>query len=147
MNELRSLSAHFGIEERFTLLRLLDTEKLTQELAERPCLMLPSYRLSAPIVVREAMAESTPVIANRVGGIPYQAEGRRTGCLFAPGGFATLRSNPDKLISSMEFRDRLGTAAISSMLAKCRAARVAAQTVGCYRQALGAVGGGKRETA
>jgi colanic acid/amylovoran biosynthesis glycosyltransferase len=147
MNEVRSLFAHFGIEGRFKLLGFLDTVWLTRESAGFARLMLPSYHVNAPIVVREAVAAGTPVIANGVGMIPFQAEDCRTAFLSLPGAFAALPSNPDELISSMEFRDRLRSAAVYAMLAKFRVACAAAKTVGLFRHVLGVGMGGQRETA
>lgn len=55
-------------------------------------LVLPSYSEGRPMVVYEAMASRTPVIATEVGGIPEQVVDGETGWLFEPGNVDALRS-------------------------------------------------------
>ena len=117
-------SSFLRIEELFKLLGLVGAEQF---------------------VVRKAIAERILVIGNRVAGILFQAEGRRTRCLSLPGGFATMPTNPDTLISSMKFREQLGPASAFPVRAKFRAACAAARTVRLDRQVLGAVRCGRGE--
>ena len=64
------------------------TAQLLGELDDIPCLLaaadalvLPSKSEGLPLVVMEAMAASTPVVATAVGGVPELVEHDRTGLL------------------------------------------------------------------
>ena len=147
VKEVRTLCARLGIEDNVKLPGLLDTDQLTRELAECACLVLPSYQENAPMVVQEAMAAGVPVIASRVGGVPFQLEDGRTGYLYEAGDVAALAARLDDLMSSRDLRDRIGTAAKSVADERFRAAHVAERTLEVYRRVVGAAGTGRSETA
>ena len=147
VKEVRAMCARLGIEDNIKLPGLLDTDQLTRELAECACLVLPSYQENAPMVVQEAMAAGVPVIASRVGGVPFQVEDGRTGFLYEAGDVAALAAHLDELMSSRELRDRIGAAAKSFADERFRAAQVAERTLEVYRRVLGAAGTGRSETA
>ncbi len=53
--------------------------------------VIPSLTLeNAPVVIQEAYAEGTPVVASRIGGIPEQVREGVSGWLFSPGNSADL---------------------------------------------------------
>ena len=58
----------------------------------------------------EAMAAGRPVVASRIGGLPFSVEDGRTGLLFAPGNAADLASQLERLIDDESLRTRLGQA-------------------------------------
>ena len=99
------------------------------------------------MVVQEAMAAGVPVIASRVGGVPFQVEDGRTGFLYEAGDVAALAAHLEELMSSRELRDRIGAAAKSFADERFRAAQVAERTLEVYRRVLGAAGTGRSETA
>jgi glycosyltransferase involved in cell wall biosynthesis len=53
-------------------------------IASADCLVLPSYTEGAPVVLMEAIAMNTPVIASNVGGIPKMIENKREGLIINP---------------------------------------------------------------
>jgi glycosyltransferase involved in cell wall biosynthesis len=71
-------------------------------------LVLPSYREPFGVVLAEAMAVGTPVVATRVDGLPEVVDDGVTGKLVAPG-------RPDELAAAvlevLADKDRMGTAA------------------------------------
>jgi glycosyltransferase involved in cell wall biosynthesis len=146
VQEARSMCARLGIGSLVEFLGLVDTDRLVRELSECACLVLPSYQENAPMVVQEAMAAGVPVIASRVGGVPFQVEDARTGYLYEAGDVAALAARLDELMSSRELRDRIGAAAKSFADEQFRAAHVAERTLEVYRRVLGVAGAGRSET-
>jgi glycosyltransferase involved in cell wall biosynthesis len=67
---LVSLIRSLGLESNIRFLGSLSDQNLMQEYAEADIFALPSYEESQGIVILEAMATGTPVIATRAGGIP-----------------------------------------------------------------------------
>jgi glycosyltransferase involved in cell wall biosynthesis len=87
------------------------------------------------IVVIEAMAGATPVIASRIGGIPEIVVDGESGLLVPPGDAQALAAAMQRLIQDTELRRRMGCAA------KVRAAQYEASAVvprieALYRQLL-----------
>ena len=56
-----------------------------------------------------AIAAAVPVLAARVGGVPFQVEDGGTGYPYESGNAAPLTGHIDKLISSTDLSDRRGT--------------------------------------
>jgi glycosyltransferase involved in cell wall biosynthesis len=54
-------------------------------LATAAVFILPSIQENSPMTIAEAMAAGVPVVASRVGGIPYMIEHGKTGLLFSAG--------------------------------------------------------------
>jgi glycosyltransferase involved in cell wall biosynthesis len=147
VGEVRVACARLGIERNVELPGLLDTEQLVRELAECACLALPSYQENAPMVVQEAMAAGVPVVATRIGGIPFQVAEGTTGFLYSPGDIGALAVHLEQLIASAALREQFGNAARSIATSRYQASSVAEKTVEVYRQVLQAAGGVRRETA
>ena len=145
--EIREACARLGIEQQVELPGLLGTEQIVRELAECACLVLPSYQENAPMVVQEAMAAGVPVVATRIGGIPFQVAEGTTGFLYAPGDIGALAGHLEQLVASAALRAQFGNASRSIAATRYQASSVAAQTVEVYRRVLQAAGGGRRETA
>ena len=73
-----------GLGDRVRFLGPLDREALLQEYAAAQVLALTSVQETAPVVIAEAMAASTPVVATHVGGVPYMVREGETGWLVPP---------------------------------------------------------------
>jgi glycosyltransferase involved in cell wall biosynthesis len=58
----------------------------------------------------EAMASGRPVVASRIGGLPYSVAEGFTGLLFRPGDAADLALQLERLLDSPELRRRYGSA-------------------------------------
>jgi glycosyltransferase involved in cell wall biosynthesis len=73
-------------------LGMLGSEELHKEYARCRALVVPSICYeNASIVVLEAFAAGTPVIASDIGGLPEQVQPGKTGWLFPPGDASALR--------------------------------------------------------
>ena len=62
----------------------LDSEAMQHEYARASVMVLASRQENAPLSIVEAMAAARPVVATRVGGIPWQVSEGRTGLLVPP---------------------------------------------------------------
>ena len=71
-------------------------------------LVLPSLGEGFGIVLLEAMAQGKPVIASRIGGIPYIVEDGINGILVAPGDVESLTNAICSLGKNARLRDSLG---------------------------------------
>jgi glycosyltransferase involved in cell wall biosynthesis len=70
-------------------------------------LVLPSYTEGTPLVILEAMALGTPVIAAAVGGIPDLITDRHSGLLVPPRRPDLLQDLIENLLGHADLRDRL----------------------------------------
>ncbi|MBY0585797.1 glycosyltransferase [bacterium] len=61
-------------------------------------------------VAAEAMGAGKPVVASRIGGLPFTVADEVTGLLFEPGNPFDLREKIDRLMSDASLRSRLGLA-------------------------------------
>lgn len=71
-------------------------------------LVLPSHAEGRPMVVYEAMASETPVLASSVGGIPEQVADGETGVLVPPRDPAALTDALRSLLADPERLDQMG---------------------------------------
>jgi len=89
---------------------------LSQE--ELPHLMRSSDVLIMPTIAQEGLGRTTveamacglPVIASRIGGLPYTVSDGTTGLLFEPGNVDDLAQKIETLLESPELRHRFGVA-------------------------------------
>ena len=138
----RSLKAEIGrlgLADRVRLAGLLDEPALLEEFARAETLILPSYQETAPMVVQQAMAAGLPVIATRVGGIPYQIKHGCSGFLFDAGDTADLASLIARLHNSPELARSIGIEARARARERYDSSAVAAATVAVYRSMMGLV--------
>lgn len=95
-NALRNEADHLGIGERVHFFgKRNDTPNLY---AAMDVFVLPSLKEAFPIVVLEAMASGVPVIASRVGDIPYILGDSECGILVEPGDVMGLCAAIRKLL-------------------------------------------------
>ena len=86
------------------------------------------------LVVLEAMASGTPVVASRVGGLPEVVEDGETGFLVPPGDVAALRERISRLLDDPALASRMGARARDRVLARWTWARCAQQCLAAYRE-------------
>jgi glycosyltransferase involved in cell wall biosynthesis len=137
VTQLRSLSSRLGIAHRVEFAGSIDTQRLTKELSECSCLVLPSYQETAPMVIQEAMAAGVPVIATGICGVPFQVSHGETGFVYPPGDLEELTGLLDRIVSSREMREQFGRLARASAYRNFRASVVAERTIEVYRSILG----------
>jgi len=86
----RQLAAQLGVADRIHFAGHLKPAELGRYYAGADLLVLPSVSEASPLVILEAMACGTPVVASRVGGIPAVVEDWKTGFLVKPGDVGQL---------------------------------------------------------
>lgn len=100
-----------GLRGRATLLPgQLDGQRLVDAFHAADALLLPSVHEPFGIVVLEAWAAGLPVVAARVGGVPYFVEDGRTGWLFDSGDAAAAAERLLALCADADARRALGAA-------------------------------------
>ena len=104
---------------------------------EARALILPSDYEAFGLVLLEAMAEGTPVIATRVGGVPAIVDDGRTGLLVPAGEPAPLGEAIARIWADPELGRRLGEAGRTTVVPRFTWEAVAASLEGVYREVLG----------
>jgi glycosyltransferase involved in cell wall biosynthesis len=84
------------------------------------------------LVVLEAMASGTPVVASRVGGVAEIVEDGVTGFLVSPGDTAALRDRLAEILGDPALARRLGSAAHETVLERFTWAKVAERCLEVY---------------
>lgn len=125
-----------GLEERISWLGTMDSASLAARYASAVMLVLPSLEESAPGVIAEAMAVGCPVVATRVGGVPYMVDELRTGFLVEPRDPRGLAAAIMKILEDKVLREAMVTQAKQTALERFAPWTVAAKTTQVYRQVI-----------
>jgi len=96
---LETLAAKLGLRERVVFTGEVDEGSKRDLLAGATCLVLPSFYEAQGIAVLEAWAQGIPVVASRVGGIPFLVQDGVDGILYEWGDLAGLRDALTRVIS------------------------------------------------
>jgi colanic acid/amylovoran biosynthesis glycosyltransferase len=124
---LRALVGQLGISDRVRFAgRLSETDTLG-EIAKADILVLPSFMEGLPIVLMEAMAVGTAVIAGRVAGIPELVHDGETGLLFTPSNWDELASCIRRLADDDALRGSLAERGQTAVAVEFDIGRSAAQ--------------------
>jgi starch synthase len=103
--EIRAL----GIADRMKLVGWVEDEKLLASgYRDAAALVLPSEYEAFGLVLLEAMAQGTPVIASRVGGMPGVVDEGKNGLLFESGNASDLAGRIRKILDGPEDARRMG---------------------------------------
>jgi len=107
------LVAEMNLQERVAFYGSQRQDLLPYFYSAAEALVLPSRYESFGMVVLEAMACGTPVIASRVGGLRYTIEDGHTGFLVPEGDWFLLAERIREVIESPPLKERLVTAAMA----------------------------------
>lgn len=106
---IESLSRDLGVAARVRVVGFVaDEARLSAAFREARLFVLPSDYEAFGLVLLEALAQGTPVIASRVGGIPEFIEDRKAGWLVPPGNEPELSEALLALWDDPDLRSRLG---------------------------------------
>jgi glycosyltransferase involved in cell wall biosynthesis len=130
-----------GLADRITLLGALSPEEMVDEYRRASVLVLPSAQETSPMVVGEAMAAGVPVVATRVGGVPFLVDDGVTGHLVDVGDVEALARRVGEILSDPERATALGGAGRATAEVRFRADAVAARVRTVYAEILGAASG------
>jgi glycosyltransferase involved in cell wall biosynthesis len=128
----RSLIRQFGLSSATDFCGFVLPEALAKAYTGAAVLVLPSAQETAPMCVAEAMAVGLPVIATRVGGIPYMIEDGVTGFLFEHRDVQRLCTLLETCAGDPETRGRMGQAARSRAFQHWNPVEVARRTAEVY---------------
>ena len=110
--ELDLLKRHaeaLSVTAQVTFAGRLGEKDALDQIAHSDVLVLPSFMEGLPIVLMEAMAIGTPVIATRVAGIPELVEDGKNGLLFTPSDWGALADCMRRLADDPRLRASLAT--------------------------------------
>jgi len=108
--KLRGLIKSLDLEQNIEFVGSLPEKKLSDEYSKATIFVLPSYEESQGIVILEAMATGTPVVATRAGGIPDMIQDGANGRLVDCGDEKQLANVIVSLLQEKEQRKKLGDA-------------------------------------
>ena len=132
---LRSLASELGIAERVSFLGAVDHERLPLFYSAADVCVVTSFYESFGLVVLEAMACGTPVVASRVGGLEVTVRDGETGYLIpwrCPDPFA---ERLELLLGNEELRRAFGESAREEV-ERFRWGNVAEAVLALYRQVI-----------
>lgn len=89
-HELKALTSNLNLAEHVTFLGSISNETKYSYYKSADISVFPSLYEPFGIVLLEAMACGTPIIASNVGGIPYVIKNRKNGLLFEPNNIEDL---------------------------------------------------------
>ncbi|MGE0878796.1 MAG: glycosyltransferase family 4 protein [Acidimicrobiia bacterium] len=98
--DFRDLAERFGVGDRVQFLGRLDGDALVNAYRSAAVLTLPTRSDNYPMVLLEALACATPVVATCVGGIPSIVREGRNGYMVDPGDIDALADRLSRLVCS-----------------------------------------------
>jgi glycosyltransferase involved in cell wall biosynthesis len=113
--------------------------------SEHDVFVFPSLMEGLPSALLEAMASGMPVITTETCGMPDVVRNEVTGLLIPPADSTALEAAIERLVSSVELRQKLGEAARASMQSYTWKG-AALQLEALYRRVLAAEGRSERES-
>ncbi len=114
----------------------ISQDELIEKYTDADIFLFPSIEESAPMVIAQAMAAGLPVVASRVGGIPWMLDDGQAGLVADPGDSAAWLQSISRLIESEHERAEIGLKAKNRARLLFDPATVAQQTVAAYRELL-----------
>jgi glycosyltransferase involved in cell wall biosynthesis len=134
LNALRGVVHDLRLDAQVHFLGQLDEAHLLDEYARCAGVVLPSHQdqETAPMAIQQAMAAARPVVATRVGGIPYLVDHGETGWLVPPRDVDPLADALGRLLEDADRRQRFGQHAREQAIQRFRAATVAHRTREVY---------------
>lgn len=133
-SEIESFVSTAGLENAVRLTGNMTHNQIAEELKQAVCLVHPSWADSSPNTVYEAMIAGLPVIATRVGGLPYMIDAGQTGVLIAPHNPADLAEALITLLTDRPTQERLGRNAQAVMRQRFDKRRVVDDILQVYRR-------------
>lgn len=109
-------------------------------LATAAVFVLPSIQENSPMTIAEAMATGVPVVASRVGGIPYMIEHGKTGLLFNAGNTDELAACIKTLLQNKELSLRIRKNARKQAMDNYRSRDIAEHHTAIYREIIAGKG-------
>lgn len=122
--------------EGVEFLGLRSQQEVAAYMRSSTALILPSAHENSPMVIAEAMASGLPVVASRVGGVPYMIEDGVDGLMFDCSDTNQLAALLDRLLKDTALRSSLSLAGRTKAEKDFTSEAVANATVEMYRHIL-----------
>jgi len=126
--------AELGIDSNVKILGWVSGDKKQALMDEASIYVLPSYFEGLPMGVLESMADSLPVVASAVGGIPDVIDSGKDGILIAAGDIDALVDAIEQLLGDAALRSEIGQAARKKIVDKFSMEIVLPQIEKIYRE-------------
>jgi len=110
--------SRFGPHQSFHFPGFVTDDEVGMLMDYADLFVFPTLSDTAPLVILEAMAHGLPVLATRVGGIPYQVP-ESYGCLVEPGNPTALLDGFKRLTKDMTHLAAMGRAAQAHVAQHC----------------------------
>jgi len=134
--QVQALAAQLGVAHAIELPGWLEGEAKAKALAQADVLVLPSHFEALGMCLLEAMAQGVPVVATRVGGIPFVLDEGRCGLLVPREDPPALAVAINTLLGDAELRRTYGQRGRSHVEAIFSSGAVTAQLEQLWRQAV-----------
>ena len=82
--DLKTLIHTYNLEKNISLAGNASLDQMLALYSEASIMVMTSFQETAPLVISEAMATGTPVIASRISGIPAMVSENTSGFLINP---------------------------------------------------------------
>jgi glycosyltransferase involved in cell wall biosynthesis len=122
--------------DRIEVLGRVEQTALLDAYTNASTVVMASIEETAPMTIAQAMAAGKPVVATRVGGIPWMIEDGVTGYLLDAGDTQGMADRIIELLRDESKRERMGQAGREIARQRFAADKVAEQTVQAYRDLL-----------
>jgi colanic acid/amylovoran biosynthesis glycosyltransferase len=106
-DQLRATAEKLGVSDRVSFAGRLGEQASLEEIAKADILVVASFIEGLPIVLMEAMAIGTAVVASRVAGIPELIDDGKSGLLFTPSDWGDLTDHIRRLLDDRTLRRKL----------------------------------------
>jgi glycosyltransferase involved in cell wall biosynthesis len=103
--------AREGVASNVVLLGALTGDQLLEEYRRCAMLVLASGEEASPMVIGEMMAVGKPIVATRVGGVPYLVKDGETGFIVDVGDVTALSDRIVRILQNAELRSRMSRVA------------------------------------
>jgi len=107
-NELQGIIKKYGLEGDVTIPGSVPFEHLLGLYSHASIMVLTSLQETAPMVISEAMATGTPVIASQISGIPYMVSTGNSGFLIDPQSPRDVANRVAILLDDKSLRKKYG---------------------------------------
>ena len=129
--------ARQNVAPNVVFLGALTQEQLLEEYRRCSLLVLPSGEETSPMVIGEMMAVGKPIVATRVGGVPYLVDDGVTGFIVDAGDITALSERILRILQDPELQSRMGRLA-KQRAEPFRSRVVAAKVRDVYLEAISA---------
>jgi glycosyltransferase involved in cell wall biosynthesis len=131
--KLKQVLVDLNIESHVSVTGAISQQNILELYANADLFIFPSVEETAPMAMAQAMAAGLPVIASRVGGIPWMLDEGKAGWLEEPVDESGWVSSITRMIEQTETRRELGRLAKQRALNLFSVDSVAEQTLAAYQ--------------